>query len=72
MNLKELAEQARRECASEKTTAHAGGGPGRPFWNANAFQFMYVPSFRFAGIPGCKSYHFIADMPCRRALSATG
>jgi len=61
MDLKKLAEQAKRECSSERTTAHAGGGPGRPFWNAEAFQFMYVPAFHFAGLPGFKTYHYVAE-----------
>lgn len=60
MTNEELTLQARRECCSEATTAHHGGGYGRPFWNAEAFQFMYVPSFQFQPIPECKKYRFTA------------
>ncbi len=58
MTDKELAQQARKECGTQ--TAHHGGGPGRPFWNAEAFQFMYVPAFQFQSISGCKKYRFTA------------
>ncbi|MCQ2484091.1 MAG: hypothetical protein MJ168_02010 [Clostridia bacterium] len=60
MTNEELAKQAQRECSSEATTAHHGGGSGRPFWNAESFQFMYVPSFQFQSISGCKKYRFTA------------
>ena len=60
MTKKEYAEQARKACCSAETTAHHGGGHGRPFWNAEAFQFMYVPSFQFQPIPGCRHYRFTA------------
>ncbi len=58
MTDKELVQQARKECSTQ--TAHHGGGPGRPFWNAEAFQFMYVPAFQFQSISGCKKYRFTA------------
>lgn len=58
---KELERRAQKECCSSETTAHHGGGPGRPFWNAEATQFMYVPSFHFSHIPGAKSYRFRAE-----------
>lgn len=56
----ELALAARRECASDVTTAHHGGGAGRPFWNACSSQFMYNPAFDFAGLPGRRQYRFDA------------
>ncbi|MBP9989043.1 MAG: hypothetical protein KBT46_06045 [Ruminococcus sp.] len=60
MTKEALTKQAYKECCSEATTAHHGGGCGRPFWNAEAFQFMYVPSFQFQSISGCKKYRFTA------------
>ena len=60
MTNEELNEQARRECCSAATTAHHGGENGRPFWNVNAFQFMYVPAFQFQPISGCKKYRYSA------------
>lgn len=47
----ELAAQALRECNSAEFAVHPGGGAGRPYWNARASQFMYVPSFQFPWIP---------------------
>ena len=60
MTNEELNRQARQECCSAATTAHHGGENGRPFWNAESFQFMYVPSFHFQPISGCKKYRFSA------------
>lgn len=60
MTKEELTAQALKECCSAETTAHHGGEPGRPFWNGEAYQFMYVPSFQFQYIPGCKKYRFTA------------
>ena len=51
-------EQALSECTREETAAHPGGVNGRPFWNINASQFMYVPSFQFPWIPSCKKFRF--------------
>lgn len=56
-----LKEKAFAETTSETTTAHHGGGAGRPFWNAEARQFMYVPSFQFQPIPGCEKYIYEAN-----------
>ena len=56
----ELNKQAQRECCSASMTAHHGGENGRSFWNAEAFQFMYVPSFQFQSISGCEKYRFTA------------
>ncbi len=60
MTNEELNKQAQKECCSAETTAHHGGENGKPFWNAEAFQFMYVPSFQFQPISGCKKYRFSA------------
>ena len=60
MTNEELNKQAQRECCSAETTAHHGGENGKPFWNAEAFQFMYVPAFQFQSISGCKKYRFTA------------
>lgn len=54
------AEKAWMETTSGVTTAHHGGGAGRPFWNVEAKQFMYVPSFQFPPIPGCEKYIYEA------------
>lgn len=48
------------EYNSEKTTAHHGGAYGRPFWNANATQFTYVPAFNFPVSPLATEYLFTA------------
>ncbi len=60
MTNQELAKLAAVECSSELTTAHHGGGPGRPFWNVSSFQFMYVPSFQFNPLPHCNRYKYSA------------
>jgi hypothetical protein len=37
------------------------GEPGKsPFWNKNALQFMYVPSFDFPLVASAKYYRFTA------------
>lgn len=58
MTNEELNEQAVRECSSAQTTARHGGENGRPFWNVQASQFMYVPAFQFQPLSGCKKYRF--------------
>ena len=60
MTNEELNKQAQKECCSAETTAHHGGENGKSFWNAEAFQFMYVPSFQFQPISGCRKYRFSA------------
>lgn len=60
MTNEELNKQAQRECCSATAAAHHGGENGNPFWNAEAFQFMYVPSFQFQSISGCEKYRFSA------------
>lgn len=44
----------------DNLSVHRGGVDGRPYWNAQAFQFMYNPSFLFAPAPGCKRYLYSA------------
>ena len=48
------------EYNSGELTAHHGGAFGRPFWNANATQFTYVPAFGFPVSPLAKEYLFTA------------
>ena len=54
------AEQALLEYSNEKTAAHPGGVAGRLFWNVNASQFMFAPSFQFPWVPGSRGYRFTA------------
>lgn len=58
MNRILLAKQAAAECAYN--SSHQGGIGGRPFWNINAFQFMYAPAFQFQPIPGVTRYRYTA------------
>lgn len=51
---------ALEEYNSGETTAHHGGKDGRPFWNANATQFTFVPAFQFCKIAKARSYLFTA------------
>ena len=60
LDRKKLAEQAFEECCSAETTVRFGDRRGRPFWNAEATQFMYVPAFRFTAIRGCHRYRYTA------------
>ena len=48
------------EYNSGETTAHHGGAYGRPFWNANATQFTFVPAFGFPVSPLAHEYLFTA------------
>ena len=48
------------EYNSGELTAHHGGAFGRPFWNANATQFTYVPAFGFPVSPLATEYLFTA------------
>ncbi len=54
------AKQALEEYSNEATSAHPGGVNGRPFWNINASQFTFAPSFQFPWIPYSGKYNFIA------------
>lgn len=60
MTDQKFAVQAAIECNSGILNAHAGGGEGRPFWNPESFQFMYVPAFQFQPIPGTMKYRYEA------------
>ena len=53
-------EQALQEYNSEATAAHPGGVNGRPFWNVNASQFTFAPSFQFPSVPYSGKYRFTA------------
>ena len=56
----EFSKQAFKECCNAKLTPHHSIENNIPFWNAESFQFMYVPSFQFQSISGCKKYRFKA------------
>ena len=60
MNRKELAKQAFEECCSPETTVRYGIKRGRPFWNIESTQFMYVPAFHFTAIRQCFRYLYRA------------
>lgn len=60
MTKDELNKQAKDESCGEVITAFHDLGIANPFWNAEAFQFMYAPSFQFQPISGCKKYRFTA------------
>lgn len=53
------AKQALDEYNSDTVTTRRGGN-GKPFWNANATQFLYAPAFQFMRILGCDKYIFTA------------
>lgn len=42
----------------ERTVRRAGSG--KPFWNVNSSQFMFVPQLEFPEIPGARAYLFTA------------
>ncbi len=58
--MESYAAQALRECNDGANVIRQGGINGRPFWNINASQFLYVPAFLFPIIPGAKEYIFSA------------
>ena len=60
MTRKELAKQAFDECCSAETTVRYGVKRGRPFWNVESTQFMYVPAFHFTAVRGIYRYRFDA------------
>ncbi len=60
LNRKELALQAEKECCSPETTVRYGVKRGRPFWNVESTQFMYVPAFHFTAIRGFYRYLYKA------------
>ncbi len=60
MTRKELAEQASKEYCSPETTVRYGIKRGRPFWNTESSQFMYVPAFHFTAVRGFSRYLYSA------------
>ncbi len=60
MNRTELARMAFDECCSPETTTRYGIKRGRPFWNVESTQFMYVPAFHFTAIRDCGRYRYDA------------
>ena len=58
--MNQYAKQALLEYNSEETAAHLGGVNNRPFWNAHATQFTFVPAFQFPGILKARGYLFTA------------
>ncbi len=56
----QYAERALIEYNSEEASPHPGGVNGRPFWNINSSQFIFVPTLQFPAIPRAKSYRFTA------------
>ena len=54
------AKQALEECTSDTHTVRRGGTSGRPFWNLNSSQFIYVPQFSFPAIPSARRYVYTA------------
>lgn len=56
-NFKEI---ALAEYNSDTKTVRRAGTNGKPFWNINSSQFMFVPQFQFPNIPGAKSYIYTA------------
>ena len=60
MNRKELAELAFKESCNIETSVPQGAKNGVPFWNIESRQFMYVPTFHFTEVRGCKKYRYDA------------
>ena len=54
------AEKALEEYNSTEKTVRRGGVGGKPFWNVNSTQFIYVPQFMFPTLPGIKTYRYTA------------
>ena len=44
--------------SADKTVRRAGYG--KPFWNVNSSQFMFVPQLQFPDIPGARAYRYTA------------
>lgn len=65
MTKEEIVRLAAEEYCSEELSPHPTPGNGKPFWNAEATRFTYVPAFQFQPIPGSAAYRF-------RALDETG
>ena len=60
LDRKALAKQAFEECCSPDTTVRYGVKRGRPFWNVESSQFMYVPAFHFTAIRDRHRYRYTA------------
>ena len=60
LDRKALAKQAFEECCSPDTTVRSGVKRGRPFWNVESSQFMYVPAFHFTAIRDRHRYRYTA------------
>lgn len=60
MTKEEYAKLAYTECCSDETAVPCGIKYGKPFWNAESTQFMYVPAFHFNRIPCCRKYRYDA------------
>ncbi len=60
LDREKLAKQAFEECASPDTTVRYGVKRGRPFWNVESTQFMYVPAFHFTAVRCCGRYRYTA------------
>ncbi|MBR6006296.1 MAG: hypothetical protein IK064_01570, partial [Clostridia bacterium] len=58
LDRKALSKQAFEECCSAETTVRYGVKRGRPFWNTESTQFMYVPAFHFTAVRGCFRYRY--------------
>lgn len=56
----DFAKKALEEYNDEANLIRPGGVMGRNFWNINATQFIYVPSFFFPVIPAAEEYEFFA------------
>ena len=56
----QYAKLALEEYNSDTKTVRRGGKEGKPFWNINASQFMFVPQFSFPWISGAKRYIYTA------------
>jgi len=54
------AQLALEEYNSDTATVRRAGFNGKPFWNSNSSQFMYVPQFYFPSIPGAVRYIYTA------------
>ncbi len=60
MTRAELAKLAFEECSNAETTVRYGIKRGRPFWNVESTEFMYVPAFHFTAIRDCSRYRYDA------------
>ncbi|MBE6931129.1 MAG: hypothetical protein E7463_12720, partial [Ruminococcaceae bacterium] len=54
------AQLALEEYNSDTKTVRRAGDNGKPFWNVNASQFMFVPQLLFPQVPGALEYVYTA------------